>query len=90
MTEASTHGCRIVSGLSELAADYDVILSDVWGVVHDGRRAFLEPAEALTRFRAQGGTVVLITNAPRPNGPIRQQLDHLGVPRSAYDVTMSS
>ena len=51
---------------------------------------FSEPAEALTRFRAQGGTVVLITNAPRPNGPIREQLDHLGVPRSAYDDIVTS
>ena len=73
-----------------MAEDYEVVLSDVWGVLHDGRRAFPRPAEALTRFRAGGGTVVLITNAPRPNGPIRQQLDALGVPRSAYDDIVTS
>jgi HAD superfamily hydrolase (TIGR01459 family) len=33
---------------------------------------------------------VLITNAPRPNGPIRAQLDHLHVPRSAYDAVVTS
>ncbi len=90
MTEPSPHDCRIVSGLSDIAPDYDVVLCDVWGVVHDGRRAFLQSAEALTRSRAQGGTVVLITNAPRPNGPIREQLDLLGVPRSAYDDIVTS
>ncbi len=90
MTEATTPSCRIVAGLSDIAADYDVVLSDVWGVIHDGRRAFLPPAGALTRFRDQGGTVVLITNAPRPNGPIRQQLDALGVPRAAYDDIVTS
>ncbi|MGI3899426.1 MAG: TIGR01459 family HAD-type hydrolase [Janthinobacterium lividum] len=80
----------ILSGLSEVADRYDVILSDVWGVLHDGQRAFPGPAEALTRFRQGGGTVVLITNAPRPNAPIRAQLDTLGVPRSAYDDIVTS
>jgi len=90
MTSASPPAGRILSGLSDIAADYDVILCDVWGVLHDGRRAFPQPAEALTRFRAAGGTVVLITNAPRPNGPIRAQLDRLGVPRGAYDDIVTS
>jgi HAD superfamily hydrolase (TIGR01459 family) len=80
----------ILSGLSDIAARYDVLLCDVWGVLHDGRRAFQKPAEALARFRAAGGTVVLITNAPRPNGPIRAQLDRLGVPREAYDDIVTS
>ena len=60
---------RPVAGLSALAADYDVILSDVWGVVHDGRTHTPSAADALTRFRQKGGTVVLITNAPRPRAP---------------------
>ncbi len=80
----------ILSGLSDLAGRYDVILSDVWGVVHDGQRAFSDAVEALTRFRQAGGTVVLITNAPRPNAPIRAQLDALSVPRTAYDDIVTS
>ena len=49
-----------------LAGGYDVVLCDVWGVVHNGVAATPEACDALTRFRAGGGTVVLITNAPRP------------------------
>ena len=49
-----------------LAGDYDVVLCDVWGVVHNGVAAAAEACDALARFRARGGTVVLITNAPRP------------------------
>lgn len=81
---------RLVSGLSDLAADYDVILSDIWGVVHNGEACFTAAADALTRFRAGGGTVVLITNAPRPNGPVREQLDRLRVPRDAFDDVVTS
>lgn len=81
---------RLVSGLSEMAANYDVVLSDIWGVLHNGESCFTAAADALRRFRAQGGTVVLITNAPRPNGPIREQLDRLHVPREAFDSVVTS
>ncbi|MCW6510495.1 TIGR01459 family HAD-type hydrolase [Lichenifustis flavocetrariae] len=84
------YSARIVSGLSELASGYDVVLSDIWGVLHNGESYFHAAADALTRFRASGGTVILITNAPRPHGPIREQLDRLGVPRSAYDSVVTS
>lgn len=79
-----------IAGLSAIAANYDVILSDVWGVVHDGRTHTPSAADALTRFRAKGGTVVLITNAPRPRAPIQKMLDNFGLPREAYDVIVSS
>ncbi|HEX4764910.1 MAG TPA: TIGR01459 family HAD-type hydrolase [Lichenihabitans sp.] len=82
--------CRILAGLGDVAGRYDVVLCDVWGVVHDGRRAFPAAAEALTRFRAQGGTVVLLTNAPRPQASVVSQLDGLGVPRAAYDGLVTS
>ena len=56
----------LTAHFAPLAGDYDVVLSDVWGVVHNGAVAFSEACDALARFRRQGGTVVLITNAPRP------------------------
>ena len=79
-----------MTGLSDIATDYDAVLSDVWGVVHNGIAAHPEAAEALSRFRAGGGRVVLITNAPRPSPPIVDMLDGLGVPRDAYDSIVSS
>ncbi len=82
--------CRIIDRLASIAERYDVVLSDVWGVLHNGRAAFPAAVDALTRFRAGGGTVVLITNAPRPHGPVVQQLDHLSVTRDAYDAIVTS
>ena len=79
-----------ISGLSDLSGRYDAVLSDVWGVIHNGVSAFPEAVEALQNFRQAGGRVVLITNAPRPSGPIVAMLDRLGVPRDAYDAIVSS
>jgi HAD superfamily hydrolase (TIGR01459 family) len=80
----------ITSHFAALAGDYDIVLSDVWGVVHNGIAATAEACDALTRFRAGGGTVVLITNAPRPGANVRAILDRLAVPHSAYDAIVSS
>jgi HAD superfamily hydrolase (TIGR01459 family) len=79
-----------LAGLSAIAQHYDVILSDIWGVVHNGKAAFTDACAALTRFRKGGGTVVLITNAPRPNAPVLEQLAHLKVPLSAFDDIVTS
>jgi HAD superfamily hydrolase (TIGR01459 family) len=79
-----------MSSLSDLAGNYDVILSDVWGVVHNGIVAHPSAVDALRRFRQGGGRVVLITNAPRPSVPIAAMLDRLNVPRDTYDAIVSS
>ncbi|MGE3149139.1 MAG: TIGR01459 family HAD-type hydrolase [Pseudorhodoplanes sp.] len=75
---------------SALAPHYDVVLSDVWGVLHNGEAAWREASEALARFREAGGAVVLITNAPRPGDYVIRQMDRLGVWREAYDGIVSS
>ncbi|UXN70522.1 TIGR01459 family HAD-type hydrolase [Devosia neptuniae] len=79
-----------IAGLSDLAGRYDAVLSDVWGVVHNGVAAFPSAVEALAEFRRAGGKAVFITNAPRPSGPIVDLLDDLGVVREAYDAIVSS
>jgi HAD superfamily hydrolase (TIGR01459 family) len=79
-----------VERFSLLAPGYDVVFADVWGVVHNGVAAFPEACDALTLFRAGGGTVILITNAPRPGEVVMRMLDRLGVARAAYDGIVSS
>jgi HAD superfamily hydrolase (TIGR01459 family) len=81
---------RIVESCSPLLAAYDVLLCDVWGVIHDGRRAFPEANDALSAFRARGGTVILVSNAPTPSGNVARVLDDKGVVRDAWDAIVSS
>ncbi|KAA2235105.1 TIGR01459 family HAD-type hydrolase [Salinarimonas soli] len=81
---------ELVTGLSVLQPRYDLILCDVWGVLHNGIAAHPGAADALTRFRERGGTVILVSNAPRPGGAVIEQLDGFGVPRSAFDDILTS
>ena len=68
----------------------DVILSDVWGVIHDGVHGFPEACKALQTFRAQGGTVIMITNAPRPADSVQRQLRKMDISDETYDAIVSS
>jgi HAD superfamily hydrolase (TIGR01459 family) len=81
---------RFVERLRDLVAGVDVVLSDIWGVVHNGLVAFPEACEALHAFRKQGGTVILITNAPRPADSVQRQLRKLEVADDIYDAIVSS
>jgi len=80
----------IIEHFAALAPDYDAVLCDVWGVIHNSIVAFPDACDALIRVRKAGGAVVLVTNAPRPSGVVTKYLDGLGVPREAYDSIISS
>ena len=90
MPETSRAQPQIIATLRELGAGFDVVLCDVWGVLHNGVRSYAEAADALRRLRAGGTTVVLISNAPRPHHVVETQLRELGVPREAYDEFVTS
>ena len=81
---------RIVPSLSDIAGSYDAVFCDLWGCLHNGQTAFPAAVAALQAYRAAGGAVVLLTNAPRPNASIIPQLDRLGVPRDAWDAVVTS
>lgn len=81
---------RFINHLSEIAARFDALLCDAWGVIHNGVTLFDGVEEALAKFRAQRGPVVILTNAPRPSAIIPAQLDRIGLSRSAYDAVATS
>jgi HAD superfamily hydrolase (TIGR01459 family) len=80
----------ILNGLSEIADQYDVLYCDVWGVLHNGRESFPAAIEAIRRFHAERGPVVLISNAPRPARDVVPQLRALKVPDEAWSAFVTS
>lgn len=81
---------HILNGLSQIADRYDVLLCDVWGVIHNGRESFPDACEALARFQRERGPVVLISNSPRPAEAVKPQLAELGVPDGAWTSFITS
>jgi len=81
---------QIITNAGPLLSRYEVIFCDVWGVVHNGRQAYAEAGAALVRFRAGGGTVILVSNAPIPASGVERVLERTGVRRDAWDAIVSS
>ena len=80
----------IFDGVRAIASRYPVWLCDIWGVLHNGEAAYPAATDALLQFRESGGTVILITNAPRPHGDIARQIAGLGINAAAYDAIVTS
>lgn len=80
----------ILSGLSDIAADYDALLCDIWGVLHNGRDPFDGVDDALEAYRDQGGKVLLLSNAPRPGSTALKRLDTIGNRKTSYDDILTS
>jgi HAD superfamily hydrolase (TIGR01459 family) len=80
----------VLTGIRDWSEAYDVALCDVWGVLHDGITPHPAAARALINFRRRGGTVVLVSNAPRPAIHVMPHLDNMKVTRDAWDAFVTS
>ena len=81
---------EIAASIAPLATTTRAWFVDIWGVMHNGVAPFAGAVAACERFRAGGGSVILVSNAPRPNASVMAQLDRIGVARTAYDAIISS
>lgn len=81
---------RIITALHEISDRYDALFVDLWGCVHDGVHALPDAVTALQAYRRAGGTVILVTNAPRARDSVARQLDGFGVPTDAWDSIATS
>ncbi|MDX2258557.1 MAG: TIGR01459 family HAD-type hydrolase [Hyphomicrobiaceae bacterium] len=80
----------VLRSIGPLASTADAWLVDIWGVMHNGVRPFADAVAACRRFREDGGSVLLLSNSPRPAAGVAAQLDQIGVDRAAYDAVVSS
>ena len=80
----------IIQSFSDISANYDAAYVDLWGCVHNGITAFPEAVAALQAFRARGGKVILVTNAPRGRTHVERQIAKMGVPSDAWDAIATS
>ncbi|MDO5758381.1 MAG: HAD family hydrolase [Rhodobacterales bacterium] len=81
---------QIIQSLAEISDRYDALFVDLWGCMHNGVTAYPEAVAAMQTYRAGGGTVVLVTNSPKPRKGVAAQLHEFGVPHDVYDAIATS
>ncbi len=89
-TPAPASGIPIIESIADLAATSDAWLVDIWGVMHNGLEPYASAVDACRRFRKSGGTVALLSNAPRPAAAALAQLRRIGVDEAAFDAIVTS
>ncbi len=76
--------------LQEIIENYDALIVDLWGVIHDGSHLYPGVAETLKLLHQLNKPVLFLSNAPRVSEKARQNLDRLAIPRTQYlDVVTS-
>ncbi len=75
---------------SEISENYEILICDLWGCLHDGKNSFEKALQTLNNFRCKGGMVILVTNAPRPRDSVESQINRLGINKAHYDFLLTS
>lgn len=81
---------QVFSNIREIAARYDGIVLDLWGVVHDGRDPYPGAADCLAQLARAGKRVILLSNAPRRSIAVIEQMEGMRIGRELYADALSS
>jgi len=79
-----------IQHLEAIAAEHDAFLFDLWGVVHNGLRAFPGALRTLEGLAAANKPVILLSNAPRLGIDVDTRLQEMGVGRELYRRVVAS
>ncbi len=76
--------------LQEIISNYDALIVDLWGVIHDGSALYPGAAETLALLNSLNKPVVFLSNAPRVSAKARENLNRLNIPPSHYLEVVTS
>lgn len=79
-----------ISGIKEITQNYNYFIFDVWGVLHDGSKAYPNVIETLTFLKESGKRVCMLSNAPRRSSKVAEVLNRLGITSDLYDFILTS
>ncbi len=81
---------QFVSHLSSIAPDFDALLLDLWGCVHDGTNLYPDALYCIEQAYKAGKRIIFLSNAPRRATKAQAVLDQLGVSSSLYTTIVTS
>ncbi len=81
---------RQIDGLAGVLHLYDTFLVDQFGVLHDGIKPYPQAVDCLTRLRAAGKTVVIVSNSGKRSSINIERMNALGIDDSLYDHFVTS
>jgi HAD superfamily hydrolase (TIGR01459 family) len=81
---------RRISGIGALAPDFDAVLLDQFGVLHDGRTAFPGALEAVAELHEAGVRLAVLSNSGKRSRANAERLAAIGFDSALFDVVVTS
>lgn len=81
---------RAIAGLRQIANDFDAILVDQFGVMHDGVRPFDGAVDALQHLTSLGKAVIVLTNSGNRAARNTERVVTVGFPKPSFTAVISS
>lgn len=79
-----------LSGLSDVKDEFDGLILDLWGLVHDGVTAYAGVTDTFQALQRSGIKTILLSNAPRRSYTLVDSMTAMGIPRNLYGDIFSS
>jgi HAD superfamily hydrolase (TIGR01459 family) len=79
-----------IHGLGQIAKNYDAMLIDQFGVIHDGQNLYAGASEVLAKLHALKIPIVVMSNSGKRSTANVTRLVNLGVPRQHFNDVVSS
>ena len=90
MPNRSGETVAVLHGLQDMIGGLDLVICDLWGVMHDGIVLHPPAVTAIQNARTAGAQTVFLSNAPRPRGHVRDFLAGMGLPPPLADNVVTS
>ena len=81
---------ELIDGLKRVALNYDALIIDLWGVIHDGVTLMDGVLDCLDQIRSAGVAYAFLSNAPRRASPLIDAMVQMGLPSSYSQILLSS
>jgi HAD superfamily hydrolase (TIGR01459 family) len=79
-----------IEGLGQIATNFDAMLIDQFGVIHDGHKLYPHAADVLARLHALDIPVVVMTNSGKRSAANCARIVAMGIPRAHFVDAVSS
>ena len=79
-----------IDGLSQIAGNFDAMLIDQFGVIHNGQKLYPGTLRTLSELKKHGIPVAVMTNSGKRAKANRERLVSMGVPREHFVDAVSS
>ena len=81
---------REINSIIEIASDYDAIVFDQWGVLHDGAQPYSFAVQTLRQLNLSGHCLAVLSNSGKRASSNAQRICSFGFEEAWFDVVMTS